>query len=119
MSRQEYILMSLRLDAIFGQICFFKGEEEEDLQIKLPFFLFFSSMPLRSASILLLVTLLALIYFQSTLSKTRRRHSGRLLARPNPVKCARRPRTVLDKHEGHYYFFSDDTNYRVRPSKQR
>jgi len=49
----------------------------------------------------------------NSLRKTRRRHSGRLLGRPNPVLCARRPRTVRDMDSGHFYFFSDDTNYRV------
>ena len=70
----------------------------------------------RDPSILLLFGLVSIIYFQSGMTKqrSRPRHSGRLLGRPNPIKCARRPRTVLDKGSGHYYFFSDDTRYRVR-----
>jgi len=79
----------------------------------------------------LLLCLLASIYFQSTVSKTRivakraiqsnprRRHSGRLLGRPDPVLCARRPRTVRDGDTGHFYFFSEDTNYRVSRSAPR
>ncbi len=122
-------------------------------------------MPRNRPSLLLVVSLLSIIYFQSSVSKTRSnnsdnnhlmvprhrrsvgftpvrgnsqvrtapfasnnvrgrgrvagvgkrrvRHSGRLLGRPNPIKCARRPRTVKDGSSGHYYFFSDDTNYRV------
>ncbi len=51
--------------------------------------------------------------------RKRRRHSGRLLGRPSPIKCARRPRTVKDGGTGHYYFFSDDTNYRVRGGRRK
>ena len=75
----------------------------------------------RNPLCFLLFGLVSIIYFQSGMAKQRTssskrplRHSGRLLGRPNPIKCARRPRTVLDKGSGHYYFFSDDTRYRVR-----
>ena len=50
---------------------------------------------------------------------SRRRHSGRLLGRPNPGKCVRRPKQILDKASGHYYFFSDDTKYKVRINQIR
>lgn len=59
--------------------------------------------------------LLFQIFFQSCVAKSRsnaRRHSGRLLGRPNTIKCARRPRSLLSKDNGHYYFFSVDTKYK-------
>ena len=42
------------------------------------------------------------------------RHSGRLLARPNPVKCSRRPKHLHEKATGHYYFVSEASNFQVR-----
>ena len=41
------------------------------------------------------------------------RHSGRLLARPNPVKCSRRPRHLQEKSTGHNYFISEASNFKV------
>ena len=51
-----------------------------------------------------------------TSSKTRKvqRHSGRLLGKPDPVKCSRRPRQYQDRSSGHYYFFSEDTNLKAK-----
>lgn len=51
-----------------------------------------------------------LLFF--SVSSGRIRHSGRLLARPNPIKCSRRPRQLIDKGTGHYYFFSDNTQFK-------
>jgi hypothetical protein len=45
--------------------------------------------------------------------RKRPRHSGRLLGRPDPFKCSRRPRQYQDRTSGHYYFFSEDTNFKV------
>ena len=41
------------------------------------------------------------------------RHSGRLLGRPNAIKCSRRPRQLKDARSGHYYFISEATNFKV------
>ena len=46
-------------------------------------------------------------------AKKRPRHSGRLLGRPDPLKCSRRPRQYQDRTSGHYYFFSEDTSFKV------
>jgi len=40
------------------------------------------------------------------------RHSGRLLGRPDPIKCSRRPRQLKDSTSGHYYFISETTNFK-------
>ena len=51
-----------------------------------------------------------------TLKKRRRlRTSGRLLGRPNPIKCSRRPKQLVDSNSGHYYFLSEDSNFKVNP----
>ena len=41
------------------------------------------------------------------------RTSGRLLGRPDPVKCSRRPRQLQQSSSGHYYFISEETNFKV------
>ena len=41
------------------------------------------------------------------------RTSGRLLGRPNPIKCSRRPKQLVDNNSGHYYFLSEDSNFKV------
>jgi len=40
----------------------------------------------------------------------RLRHSGRLLGRPNPSKCSRRPKQL--SHGSHNYFLSEDSGFR-------
>ena len=40
-------------------------------------------------------------------SRRRPRHSGRLLGRPKPAMCTRRPKQFV--HEGHAYFLSEDS----------
>jgi len=40
------------------------------------------------------------------------RTSGRLLGRPNPIKCSRRPKQLVDNNSGHYYFLSEDSNFK-------
>jgi hypothetical protein len=47
-------------------------------------------------------------------SGSRRRTSGRLLGKPNPIKCSRRPKQLIDTGTGHYYFISDDTKFKVK-----
>ena len=46
------------------------------------------------------------------------RHSGRLLGRPNAIKCSRRPRQLKDSRSGHYYFISEATNFKVSNYRQ-
>ena len=50
----------------------------------------------------------------STRKRKRLRTSGRLLGRPNPIKCSRRPKQLVDNNSGHYYFLSEDSNFKVR-----
>ena len=50
--------------------------------------------------------------------RKRLRTSGRLLGRPNPIKCSRRPKQLVDNNSGHYYFLSEDSNFKVRLSLQ-
>ena len=45
--------------------------------------------------------------------RKRLRTSGRLLGRPNPIKCSRRPKQLVDNNSGHYYFLSEDSNFKV------
>ena len=45
--------------------------------------------------------------------RKRVRTSGRLLGRPNPMKCSRRPKQLVDNNSGHYYFLSEDSNFKV------
>ena len=49
----------------------------------------------------------------STRKRKRLRTSGRLLGRPNPIKCSRRPKQLVDNNSGHYYFLSEDSNFKV------
>ena len=49
--------------------------------------------------------------------RKRVRTSGRLLGRPNPMKCSRRPKQLVDNNSGHYYFLSEDSNFKVSKSK--
>ena len=54
---------------------------------------------------------LMLLMTPPTLQKRKRvRHSGRLLGRPNPSKCSRRPKQL--SHSGHFYFVSEDTSFK-------
>ena len=48
--------------------------------------------------------------------RKRVRTSGRLLGRPNPMKCSRRPKQLVDNNSGHYYFLSEDSNFKVSKS---
>ena len=50
--------------------------------------------------------------------RKRFRTSGRLLGRPNPIKCSRRPRQLIDSNSGHYYFLSEDSNFKVGTTLQ-
>ena len=50
----------------------------------------------------------------STRKRKRLRTSGRLLGRPNPIKCSRRPKQLVDNNSGHYYFLSEDSNFKVK-----
>ena len=45
--------------------------------------------------------------------RKRFRTSGRLIGRPNPIKCSRRPKQLVDDKNGHYYFLSEDSNFKV------
>ena len=49
----------------------------------------------------------------STRKRKRLRTSGRLLGRPNPIKCSRRPKQLVDNNSGHYYFLSEDSIFKV------
>ena len=49
--------------------------------------------------------------------RKRLRTSGRLLGRPNPIKCSRRPKQLVDSNSGHYYFLSEDSNFKVNALK--
>ena len=60
--------------------------------------------------------IIGLIYFLLVLvadGKKRIRHSGRLLGRPDPIKCSRRPRQLKEPSTGHYYLISEATNFKV------
>lgn len=59
----------------------------------------------------LLLAMCSLIVVMSHGQK-RVRHSGRLLGRPNAIKCSRRPRQLKDSRSGHYYFISEATNFK-------
>ena len=60
---------------------------------------------------MLLKILLSVVILLETEAKVR--HSGRLLARPNPVKCSRRPQHLQEKSTGHNYFISEASNFKV------
>lgn len=63
-------------------------------------------------AITLLLLLSLFLTFISSEEGGRVRHSGRLLGRPNPVKCSRRPKQFIDKKSGHYYFISEGTTFK-------
>ncbi|CAB4068580.1 unnamed protein product [Lepeophtheirus salmonis] len=76
-------------------------------------------MPLWKLRIILIIQFLVLLTDgappfipKSRGGRRRLRTSGRLLAKPNPVKCSRRPRQLLDESTGHYYFFSEDSYFK-------
>ena len=61
---------------------------------------------------------MVLVYVMLTFvadGRKRIRHSGRLLGRPDPIKCSRRPRQLKEASSGHYYFVSETTNFKVSP----
>jgi len=58
---------------------------------------------------------MVLVYVMLTFvadGRKRIRHSGRLLGRPDPIKCSRRPRQLKEASSGHYYFVSETTNFK-------
>ena len=63
---------------------------------------------------MVLLKLLLVAVGLAEIAHARVRHSGRLLARPNPVKCSRRPKHLQEKATGHYYFVSEASNFKVR-----
>lgn len=69
-----------------------------------------TSVLLRVTFVIITITVVSLSLARA--ANKRIRHSGRLLSRPNPVKCSRRPKQFQDRKSGHFYFASENTNFK-------